>query len=32
MEDIRAQQIEALEVLKDYNERLVRSIGNIIRS
>lgn len=30
MEDIRAQQIEALEVLKDYNERLVRSIGNII--
>ena len=30
MEDMRAQQIEALEVFKDYNERLVRSMGNII--
>lgn len=30
MEDIRTQQIEAVEVLKDYNERLVRSMKNII--
>ena len=30
MEDMRAQQREALEVFKDYNERLVRSMGNII--
>ncbi|MCI9532828.1 MAG: molecular chaperone [Lachnospiraceae bacterium] len=30
MEEIRAQQIEALEVLADYNERLVKSIGSVI--
>ncbi len=31
MEDLRAQQIEALEVLGDYNERLVKSIRSIIK-
>ncbi|MCI9173988.1 MAG: molecular chaperone [Lachnospiraceae bacterium] len=30
MEDIRAQQIEALEVLEDYNKRLMKSMQNII--
>lgn len=30
MEDIRAQQIEALEVFKDYNGRLVKSMNSII--
>ena len=30
MEDIRAQQIEALEVFKNYNSRLVKSMDNII--
>ncbi len=30
MEDIRAQQIEALEVFKDYNSRLVKSMNSII--
>lgn len=30
MEDIRAQQIEALEVLEDYNKRLMKSMKNII--
>ncbi len=30
MEDIRAQQIEALEVLKNYNSRLVKSMDSII--
>lgn len=31
MEDLRAQQIEALEVLGDYNDRLVKSIRTIIK-
>lgn len=30
MEDIRAQQIEALEVFKNYNSRLVKSMDSII--
>ncbi|MCI8483311.1 MAG: molecular chaperone [Lachnospiraceae bacterium] len=30
MEELRAQQIEALEVLCDYNQKLVKSIRNII--
>lgn len=30
MEDMRAQQIEALEVLEDYNKRLIKSMKNII--
>lgn len=30
MEDIRAQQIEALEVFKNYNSRLVKSMYSII--
>ncbi len=30
MEDLRAQQIEALEVLADYNERLVKSMNGVI--
>lgn len=30
MEDIRAQQIEALEVFKNYNSRLVKSMNSII--
>ena len=32
MEDLRAQQIEALEVLGDYNERRVESIRSIIKA
>ena len=31
MEDLRAQQIEALEVLGDYNERLMKSIHSVIK-
>ncbi|MCI9059119.1 MAG: molecular chaperone [Lachnospiraceae bacterium] len=30
MEDMRAQQIEALEVLEGYNKRLIKSMKNII--
>lgn len=30
MEDLRAQQIEALEVLEDYNKRLMKSMQNIV--
>lgn len=31
MEDIRAQQIEALEVFKNYNGRLVKSMNSIVK-